>query len=1092
MQLSDKMEASVEIVEKFSGFRNRIQTFAIVNHGFKDLNIFIENGYELFKTRIEKILESTNILKIGICFVGDFEKAVGEQNSEKQKLFLHSKQAVIDFETDLKEFFNVFILDFVMDKIDEVELRGSGFSLSEILELNFEVSNFENISGSTFIELPEFLKRKKAIINVQNEDNKCFEYAVLSALFPAKHNPQRTSNYKNHANSLDFTGIKFPVDLKDITKFELQNTSISINVYMFEEKEKRIRTLRLSKNVKIKHIHLLLLTKDSYDEEEGKKSHYCWIKNMSALISRQCSKETRHKYFCDRCLNYFINIERLTNHIYNCEKQNECTIEMPSPDNNILKFESFSKQLLVPFVLYADLESILKEPAEVYSKSENTVAYQEHAACSIGYYFNCSFDKSKSFYKSTRGQHCIDWFVDELREIADFIEQTLNAVIPIQMTEDDENDFKNADHCHICEEKYTSTDDETRVRDHSHLTGKYRGSAHNKCNLQYQDTRYIPVIFHNLSKYDSHFIVKRLASLHGGNISILPLNDELYISFTKVFPGQHTKYTKYIKFRFIDSFRFMAASLDSLSTLLPSEKKTILHNEYKHYDINQIRMLERKGVFCYDYVDSWEKLEETSLPEIKYFFSKLTESNISEKQYDHAMNVWKAFNIKTLGEYSDLYMKTDILLLADVFENFRYTCYTIYKLDPAHYFTAPGFSFDAMLKYTKVKIELFVDIDMLLFVERGVRGGISQCSHRYAVANNKYMNDYDATKESKYLIYLDANNLYGYSMMQLLPISDFEWYEKNDFNAESILNLADDSPKGYIFEVDLEYPKELHDAHKDYPLCCEKMLVPGTENERKLLLTLFNKTEYVVHYKMLKFALQQGLKLTKIHKVLKFTQTSWLHPYIELNTKLRTEATDDFNKNLYKLLNNTIYGKTLQDKRNQVDIRLKTKWEGRFGARKLVALPNFKRFNIFDDNLVAIHMNKTKILMDKPIIIGMAILDLSKVLMYDFFYNHIKNKYRENVKMLYTDTDSFILEVITGCFYSDIKESISKFDTSDFAEDNIYNIPHHNKKVPGVFKDELNGQIMTEFVGLKSKMYSIRVNNIDKMKKAKGVKKYVL
>lgn len=1089
------MAARVEVEERYFAFRNRIQTFSIVNHGHRDINIFFENGFEHFKSRLEKILESSNIVKVGVCFIGQFEKtfvsADGEEKTEKQKLFLHSKQSVLDAETDFEEFYLAFIIDFVLNRIDEVELRGSGFSLCEIIELNIQVCNFEKISGSTYIELPEFLKRKRAIINVQNDDNKCFQYAVLSALFPAEHNPQRISNYKKHANSLDFTGIKYPVALKDIAKFEQQNTAISINVYMFEKKEKMVRSLRLTKNVKTKHIHLLLLSNDSDDCDEEKKSHYCWIKNMSALLSRQCTSETRYKYFCDRCLNYFIDIERLTNHTYNCEKQNECTIEMPSLDKKILKFESFSKQLQVPFVLYADLESILKEPTEQFSKSVNSVAYQEHAACSIGYFFNCSYDMTKSFYKSKRGPDCIDWFVDQLHDIANFIEDTLNTVVPIEMTVEAENDFKNADHCHICAEKYTFKADETRVRDHSHLTGKYRGSAHVNCNLHYQETRHIPVVFHNLSKYDAHFLVKRLATLQGGSISILPLNDELYISFTKVFPAQHSNFKKCIKFRFIDSFRFMASSLNSLSALLPSEKKKILHNEYKHYELNQILMLERKGVFCYDYVDSWEKLEDTVLPEIKYFFSKLTESNISTEQYEHAKKVWKAFNINNLGEYIDLYMKTDILLLADVFENFRYTCFNIYKLDPAHYFTAPGFSFDAMLKYTKTKIELFVDIDMLLFIERGVRGGISQCSHRYGSANNKYMNDYDEAKETKYLIYLDANNLYGYSMMQLLPISDFEWCE-DDFNAESILNLADDAPKGYIFEVDLEYPTELHDTHKDYPLCCEKMLVPGTKNETKLLLTLFNKDKYVIHYKMLKFALQQGLKLTKIHKKLKFTQTNWLQSYIELNTKLSTEASDDFSKNLYKLLNNSIYGKSLQDKRKQLDIRLKTKWEGRFGARKLIALPNFKRLNIFDDDLVAIHMNKTKILMDKPIIIGMAILDISKVLMYDFFYNHIKIKYGENVKMLYTDTDSFILEVHTECFYSDIKVDIEKYDTSDFAEDNIYNIPHRNKKVPGVFKDELNGQIMTEFVGLKSKMYSIRVNNIDKMKKAKGVKKYVL
>lgn len=437
-------------------------------------------------------------------------------------------------------------------------------------------------------------------------------------------------------------------------------------------------------------------------------------------------------------------------------------------------------------------------------------------------------------------------------------------------------------------------------------------------------------------------------------------------------------------------------------------------------------------------------------------------------------------------------MKTDILLLADVFENFRNTCYNIYKLDPAHYYTAPGLSFDAMLKYTEIKIELFTDIDMLLFIERGIRGGISQCSKRYSKANNIFMDDYDQNQDSKYLMYLDANNLYGYSMMQHLPLDMFSWCEDEEFTVQRILNLPDESESGYIFEVDLEYPQELHDNHKDYPFCAENRHVPHTKNEKKLLLTVFDKEKYVIHYRMLKCALKNGLVLKKVHRILKFRQTQWLKPYIDLNTSLRTKATNEFEKNFYKLLINAIYGKTMENMRARVDIRLKTSWHGRYGVRKLVALPNFKRFNIFDEDLVAVELNQTHVYMFKPIVVGMAILDLSKVVMYDFYHGHIKPKYGNDVEMLYTDTDSLILEVKTDNFYADMKQDLALYDTSDFPEHNKFDIPRVNKKIPGLFKDELNGAVMTEFVGLRSKMYCVKSEGIEKMKKAKGVKKYVL
>lgn len=242
---------------------------------------------------------------------------------------------------------------------------------------------------------------------------------------------------------------------------------------------------------------------------------------------------------------------------------------------------------------------------------------------------------------------------------------------------------------------------------------------------------------------------------------------------------------------------------------------------------------------------------------------------------------------------------------------------------------------------------------------------------------------------------------------------------------------------------------------------------------------------------MLKCILQEGLILKKIHKVLQFKQSRWLKPYIDLNTSLRTKATNEFEKNFYKLLINAIYGKTMENVRSRSEIHLKSSWSGRYGARKLISLPNYKRYTIFDEELIAVHMNKTYALMNKPIAIGMSILDISKVLMYDYFYNYIQKKYGSNVEMLYTDTDSFILEVKTDCFYTDMLPDLDKYDTSDFPINNQFNLPLVNKKIPGVFKHEMR-EILTDFVGLRSKMYCVRANRVEKVKRAKGVKKYVL
>lgn len=325
-------------------------------------------------------------------------------------------------------------------------------------------------------------------------------------------------------------------------------------------------------------------------------------------------------------------------------------------------------------------------------------------------------------------------------------------------------------------------------------------------------------------------------------------------------------------------------------------------------------------------------------------------------------------------------------------------------------------------------------------------------------------------------------------MSQPLPIGNYEWVESNNDNdmkkhTNFIMNLSDDSETGYIFEVDIHYPESLHRKHNDFPFCAERRQLPkqafdiiGEKASKfpKLLLTLLDKEKYVIHYRMLKLALHHGLVLKKVHHILKFKQSLWLKPYIDLNTELRKKANNDFEKSFFKLLNNAIFGKTMENVRSRVDIKLANKWNGKCGARMLIARPNFKRYTVFDEELVAIELQKTHVLMDKPIAVGMSILDISKLTMYSFLYDFLKPKYNHKCRVAYTDTDSFILDIETADFYKDMCENISMFDTSDYPWPNEYNIERKNKKIPGLFKDELNGKIITEFVGLRAKCYAVR------------------
>ena len=303
----------------------------------------------------------------------------------------------------------------------------------------------------------------------------------------------------------------------------------------------------------------------------------------------------------------------------------------------------------------------------------------------------------------------------------------------------------------------------------------------------------------------------------------------------------------------------------------------------------------------------------------------------------------------------------------------------------------------------------------------------------------------------------------------------------------SQLMVTDDSSTGYILEVDLEYPEEIHDTHKDLPFCSEHQAPPDTKQE-KLLITLHNKERYVIHYVALKQALKHGLRLKKIHRALQFNQEPWLKSYIDLNSEKRINAKNEFEKMLFKLFNNAVYGKTMGNERKRVDVKLVDRWEERYGAKMYIALPNFHSCAVFEENLVAIQLARTKIKICKPIYIGLSVLDLSKTLIYRFHYEYMQDRVGDKSKLLYTDTDSLVYEIRGVNMYEQMKADLTEFDTSDYPPNNQFNIPLVNKKKVGLMKDEANGKIITEFVGLRSKMYTVKIQDFYHHQESKGSK----
>ena len=382
------------------------------------------------------------------------------------------------------------------------------------------------------------------------------------------------------------------------------------------------------------------------------------------------------------------------------------------------------------------------------------------------------------------------------------------------------------------------------------------------------------------------------------------------------------------------------------------------------------------------------------------------------------------------------------------------------------------------------------DVDMFQFIEKGMHGGVSYIANRYGNANNKYMKEYDEKVPSKYIMYLDANNLYGWAMSQYLPTGNFKCMTDKEISKIDLGKYKADDENRLILEVDLEYPQELHDIHNDYPVAPVKVKVSNNMLSAyckkiaekynisiglvsKLIPTLRDKKEYVLHYRNLQLYLDLGLKIKKVHRVLKFDQSPWLKKYIDFNTEKRKHAKNSFEKDFFKLMNNNVFGKTMENLRKRVDVRLVINEKK---LDKLTAKPTYVSSKIFNENLMAVHKVKETLTLNRPAYVGMCILDLSKTLMYDFHYNYIKKKYNNRARLLLTDMDSLTYEIETEDVYKDFWNDKDMFDNSDYPESSPYYC-NVNKKIFGKFKDEACGILITEFIGLKSKMYSYVKND---------------
>jgi hypothetical protein len=1198
----------VKIIRSKGIWNNTLTDYSVFcKSGEFDILIYLHNVTPQIIKLFKEELDRKNSITVQFTLLVQFAKFDSLENqislykkylkSKTNKISTNDEAIISEAVTEMK---NNIISQFINHS---ASANASNCRFDRVIKLDINSDKNNPLRGGTYVDLPDFIKKKKCCINVKNVKNnkfkcekyenfRCFEYAIESVLNPVDKDAQRPSKYD--ISKYEQLKVSYPIEItkENIEKYEnFSLSTYSINIY--ECVDGMIVQRYLSKKYKKVegHVNILLY-----------KTHFVGIKNMSALLKGQTSNKKIHMYYCEKCHSKFENQENLEKHIEICVHE-KINIEMPN--NFIRKYKSNGAELFHPYAITLDFECTLKKIDQPIS--DTTKYIHEHIPNSFSFQ---SIDGNE-LIRSENQESLMSKFNKLLIKLGKRYNEIRKINIPINWNNDEEfKKYSKAKNCYICGEEFTNLN--YKVRDHDHLTGYFRGAACNSCNLNLKLPKFIPILIHNL-KYDSKLFLKWILKLseNYSDINIVPKSKEDFVTFSKkVIVDQHkqeydlssctkcktnhkdkiiencptcnskmiiqrkgTIINDIIEFRFIDTFKFINMSLDKAvnnlaevnncfcakckskqeiinTNILPINENGILklvgnckncdnhvfkpidyskfENILKEFKKEDLHLVLRKGIYPYEWVDSYDKFSKQLPINKEEWYSTLGDKHIKDSDLEFAKKVYNHFKCKNFGEYHNLYLKMDTILLKDVIDNFRKTSYENYRLDPVYYFSAPGLSNAASLKFTGQELGLLKDRDTYEIYEKGVRGGPSMVPHRHAIANNCYFYDeksgkvikltkekamekgiWNSKKHISFILYLDANNLYGWAMSQSLPVGEFKNYEKlsdyqklkhiNPVNItkDFILNLKDNEKYGYTFIVDLDIPIELHDKFKDYPLLPEhyipnynelsdyqKQLIEkkiGTKpKDSKLIQTLKHKQNYIIDYRMLKECLNQGIILKKVVNYIQFSQKAWLKPYIDKNTKLRQEAKNDFEKDFYKLMNNAVYGKQMENIRGRCSVKIVD------SVKKFNKQNDYETRAIIDEEkgVVLLYKKQTKVILNKPVYGGFTILELSKLLMFRFYYNFLKKKYGENIKLLATDTDSLIVYIETEDVYEDMKENINYFDTSEFKIDWM---PQLNKKVPGLFKDEYLGIPIREFVGLRSKMYSFKTD-ISEKKVCKGIK----
>lgn len=1154
-----------ELMEKSSNDYSRVYRLDIPNKNKHDNEgIDLENMLMLlsdesinrdFINSIKIYIQTHKVVKLTLYIrVGYIDPVYAENENELNRYATIECNIGQLTESDMDNIPQI-IFNNLKPKIEEIYgIDHSGCVLHHIEGIDGEVCKVQFVGGSGHKEcLPEILVNKKSIIDIENKDNKCFYWCCLLGLnydkLKGKQDLHLTRTYTKMMNELQNiydSMLVYPViptnsdHIKKIQLFEEMN-KVFINVHGVDgNKVYPIFISKQSKEKKFKVINLLFY-----------KQHYMYITKLGALYG---AKNISNSYWlCDFCLTRIASHskEKIEEHKkLSCQQKNILIRNFPAP-NSIMKFQNYKHLQMHPIVIYYDVECYFDKIIHSVTETKTDAAkINKHILYSYCIFIDSNIPQFKSRMIIDKKENLNDniekRFVDNFLNIEKDIDKIYKEIeaIPVELKEEevDYSAHDKKEFCDYCNLRFSESN--PKVLHHDHFNGSFIATICNKCNILIQDTNMkIPVVAHNSKSYDHNFIVKWLAKYDNYKIEEDEESAEDMVDYfeefnnlekhkkvLKVLPKTDNKYLciEFKRLKFIDSFSFLTGSLDNLVKDLKIEADKT--NNYKYYfrEVYEFykdkfneeiigKICFRKGIYPYEYMDNIDKYKEDKIPDIECFDSELSGKKCSIDDYNFAKSVFEITNCRNMADYTLFYNSMDVLLLCCVFNNFRNIFFSKFKLDPCWYVSMPSLAWNIFLKESKIQLELISNEEIYNMIVKGIYGGISMIgSKRYAKSNNKYQYDYEPTKKSTYICYMDYNSLYPSTMASSkLPFGGFQICEEEEFLKiwDEILfrkkyyeEMSDEELQceeyGYILEVDIDPPinKKLQ---KEYPPLPVRRVIELEEmseiqiewakqlgllnndntkmrcNTEKLISDLHPKKHYVIHYQNLKYICQRlGWNIMRIHKILKFKEKGYMKNFIEKMIKIRIEYKKNKQvaaANSIKLALNSIYGKSCENPENRANIKLVTTEED---FLKCTQNNWFKSFTVIDKDFRICRFKKYKTMCNKPCYIGMACLWLSKLKMVRIWYDYLQNLYGTSLKLLMTDTDSFIFKCETDDVYADIAnndEWLNKVDTGNLnvmplLKRNLYFMNSGNTGALNLMKFEENDGVdlysIKEFVGI--------------------------